>query len=1138
MAGCSDEGLPSLEVLLRSLMPRDGELAMHQPKDLLSLAGRLRGQLTGDGRSRGEPKLAEIRSPLRLPLRGVILNFLLPWSIGSPWADNMLAVAATRFLHGGDDGIVKIWCAKSGVLLYSLRSHSNCISDIGLDPSNTVLAVGSIDGYLTFWDLRIGHHLFTINAFSPILTLEFRPVEGASKELVLMTTCSDGYAKFWSINLQQRTWSTIPVKFHCKSLARDEIRCASFSPSGLRFITGATDGIVRLFSVPDVADIKAGVQPSIFLPNVQYLEEHEGYINSVHFSTKGTEFVTSSSDGTVRKWRYDAKWLSDPYDTTAVLGDSTDMIVPGRPRKVTIVTFCNNDETIVAAVNQGFELIVFDAKRQKSPRVLHYHRGEVYILTANPADDRIVLSAGCDGRAALWNMHTGTRIFEFQLENTRFLDGGFSQNGTMFSLVDDLGRVSIFGCGISPDSFSKAPSSQFFHDDWNELIFDSQRTALDAITQRPPHLASREKIFSIERNPYDLIVKESYPLTIPVDIDEGVLMRQQQLYQRQLDTEIDLYNRELQDTVPGSVPRHTRSRRRRVLHGSDVEDEIPPVAEQPAEEGEEEYRLASAGSETDGEVGITSTDHEMPSPGPYNFRRRLHEASPRQGRRSDRLRPIPEFEEEEEPLYRPDRPALRHRGSSRRRPVITESDEDTGPLIERVQQVSKWLSMKDRQVFPYLPQIYDVVAYFPEGHRLFLSREEGVQFHDGLPWETEGRLPPVVFGQIISMNFFPGDPTWCLVELLILRKMEARESLPPPTHIPASAHRIQIAFYDMDNQPDFIIPFCRYHWSVQPVQRYTSGEIVRVVFGRNETYEARVKKVTVPADRIPEKPWQCYFVEWLTLSDDPEPLSPWELETILEEDSPNREPYCCSEYITSEVLRQLDEGLQKLMADPRGAPFKKAVDLHQFPDYLEEVAYPMDLTLLHQRVINGYHRRIEAFEWDARLIYENAFVYNLPDSDIVQDADYILSEILRLVKRAERGTRRISRHVNTTDSTDRSNHGNRANHSNRADSHETPMRHGAAEREARARRRAGLDLPIHRPEQSSHRSEQRSHRSEQSRPKRRRIRSDEEDSDSQLDTDEEVITPRVRTGGRRHSPRSVTETPTSLHLRRSSRYTS
>lgn len=304
---------------------------------------------------------------------------------------------------------------------------------MSLDPSNTVLAVGSIDGYISFWDLRLGHHLFTINAFSPILTLEFRPQETFTRELVLLSTCSDGYAKFWAINIQQRTFSPTPIKYHCKSLARDEIRCASFSPAGMRFITGATDGIVRLFKVPEVSAIKAGTQPSTILPHVQYLEDHEGYVNSVHFSGRGTEFLTSSWDGCIREWQYQSGdrsgWTSTSFSTVAVLGESMDEVVPGRPRKVTIVTYCNGDTSFVAAVNQTFELILFDTARKKPARPLKYHQSEVFILTANPIDDRIVLSAGCDGRAALWDMQSARRIFEFSLENTRFLDGGFSQNG-------------------------------------------------------------------------------------------------------------------------------------------------------------------------------------------------------------------------------------------------------------------------------------------------------------------------------------------------------------------------------------------------------------------------------------------------------------------------------------------------------------------------------------------------------------------------------------------------------------------------------------------------------------------------------------------------------------------------------------
>lgn len=1032
---------------------------------------------------------------------------------------------------------------------------------MSLDPSNSVLAVGALDGYISFWDLRIGHHLFTINAFSPILTLEFKPVESASRELILMSTCSDGYAKFWTINIQLRTFSATPVKFHCKSLAKDEIRCASFSPSGLRFITGATDGIVRLFAVPDAADIRAGIQPSITLPYVQYLEDHEGYVNSIYFSSRGTEFLTSSSDGTVRQWKYHEKsWRSEVFNTSR--GGGT--IGTGRPRKVTIVTYCNNDESIVAAVNQGFELVLFDTNQDRPAIPLHFHRGEVYILTTSPADDRIVLSAGCDGQVALWNMQTGQRIFEFHLENTRFLDGGFSSNGNMFVLVDDLGRFSVFGCGISPDTFALAPPSQFFPTDWNELIYDAQRNTIDAVTQRTPHYAPRDCIVSIERAPYEPILKEDYPLSMPIDPEEPFVLRQRQQYMKQLEAETTLFKEELASTIPGSTPRHTRTRRRRLLYGSDVEEE---PASAPAEVGpptvlesdDETFQLPSGGTETDADVLIASTDQEPTSPGPYNFRRRLvpHGPSPvRLSRRSGRLQDIPELpDDDEEPLYRPDH---RHRSTPRRRrrPIIAESSGDE-VSSGHVMQPSKWLTARDRQPFPYLPQLYDVIAYFPEGHQMFLKREKGAQFHDSLPWDVEGHLPAVVFGQIISLNFFPGEPTWCLIEVLLLSRTEAREDLPPPPHIPANSRRIQISFYDMENQPDFIIPYCRYHWSVQSVQRYKVGEIVRVVFSREEAYEGRIKKLKVPSDRVPDRPWQCYLVEWLSLPDAPEFLSPWELETILEEDAPDRQTYSCDEFIDPDVLRQIDEGIKKLLVDPRAAPFKRAVDLRNFPDYLEDVAYPMDLTLLHYRVLSGYHRRIEAFEWDARLIYENAYAYNLPESDIVTDAEYILSELVRLVKRAERGTRRmVSRRVEEErpqiQNVSPRRMSRRVEEERSQIQNVSPRRNRAAsEREARARRRAGLDLQIHTPsaEATPSTPTPRSPRSSSARAKRkrRRIRYEEETSSgNESDTEEEDHFPsisqsrRLRTAPpppRRSSPDHFGSTLTRMNgLRRSSRF--
>lgn len=417
-----------------------------------------------------------------------------------------------RVISGGDDGLVKIWCVRTGLLIFTLRGHSNCISDLSIDSKNSVLAVGSLDGYVSFWDLQMGRPLLTINVFSPVVTIEFRPTDSTPAEVILAVTCSDGYAKFWAIDLQKRTYSQSPIKFHCKSLARDVIRCASLSPGGRRFIVGSTDGIIRMFRVPEIDEIKSGQPKSMALPHVQYLDDHEGYINSVHFSSTGTSFVTSSSDGCIRLWSNDleilikndpiARFRKFPHLTTS--GWTSCLFATfkenERPQKVPLVSFCCSDRALISAVCQTRELVIFSLNCEKlndDPVHIKYHTGEIQILTTNPSDDRIVLSADASGRVAVWFIDQEApaknrlghmtarlkikRVFEYYQPSVLFLDGCFSNDGVYFSLVDDLGRISLFGAGVSATPYSVAPLSQFFPGDWNELTFDSNHNAFDAV---------------------------------------------------------------------------------------------------------------------------------------------------------------------------------------------------------------------------------------------------------------------------------------------------------------------------------------------------------------------------------------------------------------------------------------------------------------------------------------------------------------------------------------------------------------------------------------------------------------------------------------------------------------------------------
>lgn len=125
-----------------------------------------------------------------------------------------------------------------------------------------------------------------------------------------------GIMKLLLFDQVERKFLSCGAVFSCRVLGRDEIRCISFSPSGKRIVVGSTDGNIRMFLVPPVSNFKE--RDYIFpmeYPFFQVLEEHEGYVTSIHNSHDGKMFITGSSDGTARIWRFDfnvLEWKSHP----------------------------------------------------------------------------------------------------------------------------------------------------------------------------------------------------------------------------------------------------------------------------------------------------------------------------------------------------------------------------------------------------------------------------------------------------------------------------------------------------------------------------------------------------------------------------------------------------------------------------------------------------------------------------------------------------------------------------------------------------------------------------------------------------------------------------------------------------------
>ncbi len=64
-------------------------------------------------------------------------------------------------------------------------------------------------------------------------------------------------------------------------------------------------------------------------------------------------------------------------------------------------------------------------------------------------------------------------------------------------------------------------------------------------------------------------------------------------------------------------------------------------------------------------------------------------------------------------------------------------------------------------------------------------------------------------------------------------------------------------------------------------------------------------------------------------------------------------------------------------------PFLKPVDAKLYPEYPLKIKNPMDFTTIKSRMDAGaYLNNVDAFLADMNLLFDNAFVYNLPGQPV------------------------------------------------------------------------------------------------------------------------------------------------------------
>jgi WD40 repeat protein len=146
-----------------------------------------------------------------------------------------------QFIVSGDSqGIVRLWDADAGTVIREIAVHKDTITDLDLSPDRSMVAAATFDR-IAVVALESGEIIFSFEQPS-IRTVAFSPdgqrvVSGGFREEVLVWDLATG---------QQQTTLRAERAFSDRHILR-----LAFLPDPRGLVTGATDGRIRLWRLPD-----------------------------------------------------------------------------------------------------------------------------------------------------------------------------------------------------------------------------------------------------------------------------------------------------------------------------------------------------------------------------------------------------------------------------------------------------------------------------------------------------------------------------------------------------------------------------------------------------------------------------------------------------------------------------------------------------------------------------------------------------------------------------------------------------------------------------------------------------------------------------------------------------------------------
>ncbi|MCP4352711.1 MAG: TIR domain-containing protein [Desulfobacterales bacterium] len=329
--------------------------------------------------------------------------------------------------------------------IYRLEGHSKYVFSVDFRPDGEILASGSEDGTVKFWQIRNGKEVGRIKTGYPITSVNY-----SLKKNFFAFGRKDGIVNLYNLKSDANS----ELQKHSK-----DVYCVSFNRNGTILATSGGDKSICLWDTQNKNEIFT-------------LSCDSDEVRCVDFGPDGKILASGTNDNKIILWS-----IEDRTEIRTLVGHS---------KGVFCLEFSPNGK-ILASGSIDKTIILWDIATKKEVKRLKGHSDSVWSLNFSH-DGKILASGSFDKTIKLWNIETGTEIktikghthpvwnVKFSPDNEILASGSFDNSIRIWKVADNNILVNILKghedtirwANFSPDDEMVASGSS----DKNIILWD------------------------------------------------------------------------------------------------------------------------------------------------------------------------------------------------------------------------------------------------------------------------------------------------------------------------------------------------------------------------------------------------------------------------------------------------------------------------------------------------------------------------------------------------------------------------------------------------------------------------------------------------------------------------------------------